>query len=79
MSLQLWLPFNGNLKNQGLLKVAIPTTNVTYDSGKIGEKSLKSNVKVSYDISSANISTHQLSFSFWAKSDVYTGTGTAWW
>jgi hypothetical protein len=79
MSLQLWLPFNGSLKNQGLLNVATPTTSVTYGDGKIGEKGLKSSTKVSYDISSANISTHQLSFSFWAKSDVYTGTGTAWW
>lgn len=79
MSLQLWLPFNGSLKNQGLLNVTTPTTNVTYGQGKIGEKGLKSSTKVSYDISSANISTHQLSFSFWAKSDVYTGTSTAWW
>ena len=79
MSLQLWLPFNGSLKNQGLLNVATPTTSVTYGDGKIGEKGLKSSTKVSYDISSANISTHQLSFSFWAKCDVYTGTSTAWW
>lgn len=79
MSLQLWFPFDGNLDNKGLLNTLTPSANVTYGEGKIGAKSLKSSTKVSYDISAGNISTHKFSFSFWAKSDNYTGTSTLWW
>ncbi len=79
MSLQLWLPFNGSTQNYGLLPT-LPSGNVTYGGlGKTGVQGLKSSTKVSYDISEGNISTHCMSFSFWAKSDVYTGTSTTWW
>ena len=37
MSLQIWLPLNGNLKNQGLNNVAVTNNGATVDSnGKIG-------------------------------------------
>lgn len=42
MALQVWLPLNGNIKNQGLASDAITTfTDITYkDIGKIGNSSL---------------------------------------
>lgn len=80
MSLQIWLPFDGNLKNQGVCNTPIPTTSVNFvDDGKVTSKCLKSNTKIKYDVSNGNISTHEMSVSFWGKSDNYTGTSTAWW
>lgn len=80
MSLQLWLPLTGNLKNMGVCNTPIPTTAVTYaDGGKIGTKCLKSSTKVTYSLSKGNISTHSMTVSFWGKSDTYTGTSTQWW
>ena len=39
MSLQVWLPLNGNLHNQGLSSIDVSgTTGITYDNnGKIGK------------------------------------------
>ena len=38
MSLQIWLPFNGSLKNQGLKEVKIINNGTTFDvNGKIGQ------------------------------------------
>lgn len=80
MSLQIWLPFDGNLKNQGVLHTPIPTTSANFvDDGKVTSKCLKSSTKVKYDVSNGNISTHEMTVSFWGKSDTYTGTSTAWW
>ena len=78
MSLQLWLPLDGNLNNHGLLNTS-SNANVTYSVGKIGKQSLKSGTKAVYDLSKGNISTRKMSVSFWGKADTYTGTGTQWW
>lgn len=80
MSLQLWLPFNGNVTNYGIANSSPSTTGVTYSTGgKTGAQCLKSSTKVSYNVSAAKISTHCMSMSFWAKADNYTGTSTQWW
>lgn len=80
MSLQIWLPLNGDLKNKGLLNTPTPIATVTYsDNGKTGKKCLKSSIKAIYNVADGNISTHAMTISFWGKSDVYTGTSTAWW
>lgn len=80
MSLQIWLPLNGNLQNYGVLNTPTPTANVAFaTNGKIGGKCLKSSTKAVYDVSSGDISTHQMTISFWGKSDNYTGTSTQWW
>ena len=80
MSLQLWLPFNGNLLNKGILNTQTPNITPTYSTdARVGAKSLKTEGKVLYGIREGEISTHQMSFSFWVKSDNYTGSSTAWW
>lgn len=80
MSLQLWLPFNGDLKNKGLSSAIGTGASITYGGlGKTGVQCLKSAQKVTYDVSADNISTHNMSFSFWARGDNYTGTSTQWW
>lgn len=38
MSLQVWLPLNGNLYNQGLENVSISNSGMTYTDGKITNK-----------------------------------------
>lgn len=80
MSLQLWLPFDGDLNNKGLSNATPSGSSITFGGlGKIGVQCLKSANKVSYDLLNDNISTSTMSCSFWARSDVYTGTSTAWW
>ena len=40
MSLQVWLPLNGNLDNLGLNGTKVPSlmgTGITYSTGKIGQ------------------------------------------
>ena len=67
MSLQVWLPLNGNLKNNGLDISNVTTTGTTsYTNGRIGKiltLSGGNNVKVQYN----NISTEKLSICFWIK------------
>ena len=78
MSLQVWLPLNGDLKNKGLLNTPTPIATVTYsDNGKTGKKCLKSSIKAIYNVADGNISTHAMTISFWSKADVYIGTSTA--
>ena len=80
MSLQIWLPFDGQLRNQGVLYTPTPSTSVTYATGgKVTSQCLKSSTKVKYDVSKGNISTRCMTVSFWGKGDNYTGTSTAWW
>lgn len=80
MSLQLWLPFDGDLNNKGLSNATPSGSSITFGGlGKIGVQCLKSANKASYDLLNDNISTSTMSCSFWARSDVYTGTSTTWW
>ena len=37
MALRVWLPFNGNIKNQGLGPQPVNDGTLTYDNGKIGQ------------------------------------------
>lgn len=82
MSLQVWLPLNGNLYNQGLSNCEpeeIANTTAEYSAGKIGVNSLKTASKVTYNLLADSISTRKMSVSFWGKADSYSGTGTQWW
>lgn len=45
MSLQVWLPLNGNINNQGLYKLPAPVFNqFIYDDGKTGQKSARKRI-----------------------------------
>lgn len=84
MSLQVWLPLNGNLNNQGLLdspsKVILQSGNSFSENGKIGQclSSTTTNVAYFQDTSNNKLislfnSGHIYSMAFWYK---LTGNGT---
>ena len=66
MALQVWLPLNGNLNNQGLSNLSLTNNGATPDTaGKIGNC-----MKLSYDINtgySPNINSGSLSIGGWFK------------
>lgn len=77
MSLQVWLPLNGNLNNQGLSKVTVTNSGATVDSsGKIGSCYLvNSDKKISFSSYPWMTMKPQYNFScfFWVK-----GTTSGW-
>ena len=77
MSLQVWLPLNGNLNNQGLSEVTVINNGATVDSnGKIGSCYLvNSDKKISFSSYPWMTMKPQYSFScfFWVK-----GTTNGW-
>ena len=67
MSLQVWLPLNGNLNNLGLASGNIVSNNITYENtGKIGGKSLSGGT---ITLPAAMVNTfynkNHMSFAFW--------------
>lgn len=62
MSLQVWLPLNGNLNNQGLSNCAISaiTSPIYTNEGKIGKGMSSGGLKVNYK----NTLTQELSVAF---------------
>ena len=75
MSLQVWLPLNGDSYNQGLCKnITFPNTLTFSSSGKIGEKCLNSYTGW-FSVPSMD-NKKQMSFSYWVK--INEGTTTNW-
>lgn len=74
MSLQVWLPLTGDLRNQGLADVSITSTVTFADNGKIGQKCLNSTTNY-FDVP-IMINKKQLSFAYWVK--INEGTTTNW-
>ena len=75
MALQVWLPLNGNLNNQGLADVTVTTTDTQWQTdGKIGS-CLKLGVINKFTIPSM-VGSKQMSFSYWVR--VNTATSTNW-
>lgn len=76
MGLQIWLPMNGNLNNQGL-NSSTATGGVVNGNGKIGLCYL-ANKSTPITISQNIPSTSEWSVAFWAKFPASMGTSTAW-
>lgn len=75
MSLQVWLPLNGDSYNQGLCKnITFPNTLTFSSNGKIGEKCLNSYTGW-FSVPSMD-NKKQMSFSYWIK--INEGTTTDW-
>ena len=89
MSLQVWLPLNGNLNNQGLSEVTLTNSGATVStSGKIGSCYLLNSAKLSLTPSFITSFYGDFSFSLWLKVNSFTtsyetylqiGIGTAPW
>ena len=78
MGLQVWLPLNGNIDNQGLTPVTLSVGSPTYTSGKIGQCL---NTTLAFNVSNNLItnlgSTNTYSMCCWCK-DLNTSTGGRW-
>ena len=68
MSLQVWLPLNGNLNNQGVGDVISTSGTPSYKSGKIGANALDLKTRIYFTCSElANLKT--FSVCFWAMAE----------
>ena len=70
MSLQVWLPLNGNLHNQGLADITVTNNGVTVDNnGKIGKCYYfnGNNQYLQLNRSLVNLYTNDFSWAIWLK------------
>lgn len=74
MSLQVWLPLNGNLNNQGLLGNLTQTTAPTYVNGKLGKCMTTGGLKMTAAQTSQVLNNTAVSICFWVYVDAATGT-----
>lgn len=74
MSLQVWLPLNGDLHNQGLSKINLTTTPTFSTPGKISQSCLNS--QVGWFAVPEMVGKKQMSFAYWVK--LNSGTTTNW-
>ena len=76
MALQVWLPLNGNLDNQGLTKISVINTGTTIDNnGKIG-KCYTCTTSQNMEITNLDFSSlSSCSISFWLKVTAKGGSG----
>ena len=74
MSLQIWLPLNGDLHNQGLSNINLTNTVTFATSGKIGASCLNS--QLGWFAVPEMAGKKQMSFAYWVK--LNAGTTTNW-
>lgn len=78
MSLQVWLPLNGNLNNQGLRESTITGTNVNHSDGKVTSKCLsfaRTSVTTPVGVNISNFSLQDKeTWSCWFKYDATATT-----
>ena len=74
MSLQVWLPLNKNLKNQGLSNVTVTNNGATFNSaGKLGGCYAPNGLTLT---NLGNLKVYPMTIAFWCKT---TNTGTPSW
>lgn len=77
MSLQVWLPLDGDLHNQGLANLSFISGSPSYKIGKIGANALNLNNRITFDCSAlANLQT--FSICFWAMAEPSSTLTTNW-
>ena len=77
MSLQVWLPLNADLENQGLGKITVTSGNPTYKDGKVTSKSLNLNQRIYFTCPQlANLQT--FSVCFWGMTENSSTLTTNW-
>lgn len=64
MALQIWLPLNGNINNQGLLDTSITGSPNSWDNGKIGKCAVFSGNHMEIDLKMIH---SEMSICFWVK------------
>lgn len=75
MSLQVWLPLNGDLNNQGLLGPLTQTTSPTFtDNGKIGKALSGGGCSMSAEQTAQVLNNNEVSISCWIYPNATTGT-----
>ncbi len=69
MSLQVWLPLNGDTHNQGLTQLPTPTVNTfTFsDGGKIGRQSTSGSGKIAWHLTEDFLSNNKWTVATWIK------------
>lgn len=67
MGLQVWLPLDGNINNQGLSDATISSSNITYSDGKLGNAATFSSSYIGIKNTPITGTINELSFSFWMK------------
>ena len=74
MSLQVWLPLNGNIENHGLLGNVSVTTSPTYaDSGKIGKCLKSGRLYITASQAKSILNNKEFSFACWVYPNRDTG------
>ena len=78
MSLQVWLPLNGDLRNQGLLDLDYTIiTSLTYtNDGKIGKALSGGAIKMSADNTASVLNNQEFSFACWIYVNSEAGSTT---
>ena len=76
MSLQIWLPLNGNLNNQGLIDFnpTINTTPTWTNNGKIGKAMMAGSITMPANITKQILNNQQFSFTCWIYVAATTGS-----
>lgn len=78
MSLQVWLPLNGNLNNQGLVgHISASTTNITYTTGKLGQCLSRGSCYMTAEQTTRVLNNKEFSLCFWVYVNADTGTSTS--